>query len=453
MHVPRRCRSGAKVTDACRDLPPHPLFALVTALGVLGLLACTEEPTTASLRGETIEVIAVWQDAEAEAFEQVLEAFEDRTGATVEFTSTAGRDIALVLDERLAEGTEPDVAILPQVGLLPDLAARGVILPLDDLVGDEVRTRYAPEWQRLGSVDGQLYAVWFKAANKSLVWYSIGAFEQAGVIPPADLEGLVQVARNLTASGTPAFALPGAPSDAWTLTDLFENVYLRLAGSAQYDALATHRIPWTDPSVEEALATFASLLAPGQVATLPTDSSFPDSVQAVFSREPAAAMIVEGDFVPGVVAGRTDAELGVDVDVFAFPEPGRERHVVGGGDAAVLMRASPGGEELVRYLASAEAAETWARLGGFVSPNESVDLAAYPDETTRQIARALLDAGGGGFRFDLSDLQPASFGGGSSAALWVVLREVVTDPSDLAAAARRLEDAAAAAWAGRARDG
>lgn len=406
-----------------------------------------------SLRGETIEVIAVWQDAEAEAFGEVLEAFEARTGATVEFTSTAGRDISVVLDERLADRTQPDVAILPQPGLLPDLADRGAILPLDDLVGDDVRAGYAPEWQRLGSVDGELYGVWFKAANKSLVWYSIGAFEQAGVIPPADLEGLVRIAGTLTASGTPAFALPGTPGDAWTLTDLFENIYLRLAGPARYDALAAHRIPWTDPSVEAALATFAALLGPGRVALLPPDSTFPDSVRAVFSTQPAAAMIVEGDFVPGVVAGSTDAELGVDVDVFAFPEPGRERHVVGGGDAAVLMRPSPGGKELVRYLASAEAAETWARLGGFVSPNESVDLAAYPDDTTRQIARALLDAGGGGFRFDLSDLQPVSFGGGSRAALWVVLREVVTDPSDLAAAARRLEEAATSAWAGRERGG
>ena len=91
---------------------------------------------------------------------------------------------------------------------------------------------------------------------------------------------------------------------------------------------------------------------------------------------------MEGDFVPGVVAGTTPVEVGVDVDVFSFPGgESSDRFVVGGGDAAVLMRASPAGEALLRYLASADAAAVWARRGGFVSPNETLDLTAYPDAT------------------------------------------------------------------------
>ena len=50
---------------------------------------------------------------------------------------------------------------------------------------------------------------------------------------------------------------------------------------------------------------------------------------------------------------------------------------VGGGDAAVLMRPRPAGEELVRFLATAEAGEIWAARGGFLSPNEDVDLSLY----------------------------------------------------------------------------
>ena len=36
--------------------------------------------------------------------------------------------------------------------------------------------------------------------------------------------------------------------------------------------------------------------------------------------------------------------------------------------------------------------KVWARLGGFISPNENVDLGAYPDDITRTIARSLLEA-------------------------------------------------------------
>ena len=46
-------------------------------------------------------------------------------------------------------------------------------------------------------------------------------------------------ARTLKASGPPAYSIGGA--DGWTLTDLFENIYLRQAGAAKYDQLSKHR--------------------------------------------------------------------------------------------------------------------------------------------------------------------------------------------------------------------
>jgi hypothetical protein len=81
-----------------------------------------------------------------------------------------------------------------------------------------------------------------------------------------------------------------------------------------------------------------------------------------------------------------------------------------------------------------------------VSPNESLDLTAYPDATTRRIARSLLEAGDG-FRFDLSDLQPVEFGGTTGAGLWAELDGFASDPTDIEGTMERLEAAAAAAWA------
>ena len=200
--------------------------------------------------------------------------------------------------------------------------------------------------------------------------------------------------------------------------------------------------------MEAALRTLADLWVPANVIVAEgTATTFPESVAAVFSREPVAAMVMEGDFVPGVVAETSAAEIGVDVDVFAFPgESASDRFVVGGGDAAVLMLDTVGGQELVRFLASPEAASTWAELGGFVSPNQALDLAVYPDATTRRIARSLLEAGEG-FRFDLSDLQPAAFGGTTDAGMWAELGRFAADPTDVEGTMTRLEDAAQAAWA------
>jgi alpha-glucoside transport system substrate-binding protein len=433
-----------------------PAIGMALALS-LPLACATDGDDQAELAGATLEVVAVWRDAEQAAFEEVLDAFEARTGATVTFTSTAGEDIGPVLDARLARGDPPDVAVLPQPGLLARYAREGAIHPLGDAVERDVRHRYGAEWRRLATVDGELYGVWVKAANKSLVWYSIGAFERAGVVPPDDLDGLLEVAAALEASGVPPFAVAAEPSDAWTLTDLFENLYLRVAGPERYDALAEHRLPWTDRTVQSTLGLLARLLQPGHVAGGPAaagETTLPEAAVEVFSPDPGAAMIVEGDFVPGVVAGvaddasdaDADAEVGVDVDVFPFPErrPGG-RLVVGGGDAAVVMEPSPAAGELVRFLASPQAGEAWAARGGFISPNEDVDLAAYPDVATRRIARALLEAGDD-FRFDLSDLQPVEFGGTTGAGMRGVLRDFLADPSDIPATAERLEAAAAAAY-------
>jgi ABC-type glycerol-3-phosphate transport system substrate-binding protein len=422
----------------------------VALCGVVAACAATDDGADPDLTGTSVEVVAVWQDTEAQAFERVLERFTDRTGATVSFSSTEGEDITAVLDRRLAADDPPDVAILPQPGLLDRYAASGDILPIDELVGEEVRSRWAPVWQRLGSSGGELYGVWFKAANKSLFWYSIAEFERLGEVPPDDLDGLMSLADELSAGGTPAFSLTGAPSDAWTLTDWFENLYIGIAGPDRYDALAEHRQRWTHPTVESTLRAMAALLAPANV-TLPAgpETTFPESVAAVFATDPDAAMVMEGDFVPGQVAESTRAELGVDVDVFAFPATSpRDRFVVGGGDAAVLMSASPGGEALLQFLALPEAAAEWAALGGFVSPNEDVDLTVYPDPTTRRIARSVLEAGDR-FRFDLSDLQPVEFGGTTDAGLWAELRAFVADPSDVEGTMARLEAAAAAAWGER----
>jgi alpha-glucoside transport system substrate-binding protein len=422
--------------------------AALAVLTCFTAAACAQAPDSLDLSGNEVEVIGVWQDAEAAAFEQVLSRFEQETGANVTFTSTAGDDMAAVLDERLAAGDPPDIAVLPQPGLLRALARSGDIRPISQLVGDRVERDWAPIWQRLGSVDGELYGVWYKAAHKSLVWYSIRAFEQIGAVPPDDLAGLTWIAGQLASADIVPFSVTGTASDAWTLTDWFENLFLRLAGPDSYDALAEHRLAWTDPAVEETLRAMAGLLAPANVTTAEgPDTTLVESITAVFSTEPVAAMVMEGDFVPGVVAATMAADVGVDVDAFAFPgRTADDRHVVGGGDAVVLMRDSLGGAELVKYLATPEAASVWAALGGFVSANESVDLTVYPDPTTRRIARSLIEVDDS-FRFDLSDLQPVAFGGTSGAGMWLELTRFAADPSDIDGTMERLEAAAALAWA------
>jgi alpha-glucoside transport system substrate-binding protein len=401
------------------------------------------------LDGQRVEVAAVWTGAEQERFEMVLSAFEEETGAEVRFTST-GDDIAAVLGPRVQGGDPPDVAVLPQPGVLQDFVGQDALVSIEDAAGDEIDEHFGAGAREVGSVDGELYAIWFKAAQKSTVWYNTQVFADAGVEPPADWDGLQQIAGVISDFGVAPYSIGGA--DGWTLSDLFENIYLRVAGGEKYDQLAAHEIPWTDQSVKDALTYMAdivgdeNLVAGGSSGALQTD--FNTSVTQVFADPPQGAIIFEGDFVGGVISGETNAEVGTDADFFDFPSiEGSPQAVVGGGDLVVMMKDSEGGRALIEFLATPEAAEIWAAEGGFISPSTSVDPSAYPDEVSQRAAQALVDAGDE-MRYDLSDLQPAEFGSTTGQGIWGILQEFIRNPSDVDGTAEALEQAAQRAYGG-----
>src|SRR5207253_3652125 len=116
---------------------------------------------------------------------------------------------------------------------------------------------YAPVWKELGTVNGKFYGVFFKAANKSTVWYNVKVLKDAGVQPPGSMADLTKTLATISASGVKPLSVGGA--DGWTLTDWFENVYLRQAGADKYNALTKHTIKWTDDSVKAALRTLAGI--------------------------------------------------------------------------------------------------------------------------------------------------------------------------------------------------
>jgi alpha-glucoside transport system substrate-binding protein len=423
------------------------LIGLVAAALLLAAVAGPAAPAQDQpLDGERVEVAAVWTGTEQKNFKKVLDAFEKKTGASVRFTST-GDDIAPALEPRIAGGNPPDVAVLPQPGLLRDFAGRGALQPIEDVAGTEVDTNYAPIWRELGTVNGQLYGVWFKAANKSLAWYNAKVLRDAGVQPATDLNQLLTDMQTIADSGVKPLSVGAA--NGWTLTDIFENVYLAQAGAEKYDQLAEHQIPWTDDSVKQALTTMgqivqADYLAGGTRGALQTE--FPESVQNLYASPPKAGLTIEADFVAGVISGDTKAKLGKSARFFPVPGmAGGQPPVVTGGDVAVLFKDSAGGKELIKFLATPEAAQVWAKAGGYISANMNVPPNAYSNATFRQIANVLVTSQN--VQFDMSDLQPASFGATDGQGEWKIFQDFLSNPSNVDGTAEQLESAAAQAYA------
>jgi alpha-glucoside transport system substrate-binding protein len=409
---------------------------LSVAVLVSLLSACGSSTTTSSkpLAGKKVEVAAVWSKDEQKNFEAVLKAFSDKTGATATFTST-GDQIGTVLGSRIASNSPPDVAVLPQPGLLKDLATKGSLKELDSDTANVVSQNYAPVWKDLGTVNGKFYGVFYKASNKSTVWYNANAFKQAGVQPPKSISDLAQVFATLSASGVKPVSVGGA--DGWTLTDWFENAYL-----------TNHTIKWTDQTVKDTLKALGQVLQDkyvygGLSGALQTD--FPTSVSNIAGNPPKAAIVYEGDFVEGILTGTAHMTAGTDFNFFPFPGPtGPSNSVMGGGDVAVRLTDNPAGVELIKYLASAEAFQIWGAKGGIASANKKVDLSIYPDAVAKASAQALANAQT--FVFDMSDQAPAAFGGTKGSGEWADLQTWLKNPTNIDAVTAQLEKDAAAAY-------
>jgi alpha-glucoside transport system substrate-binding protein len=156
-------------------------------------------------------------------------------------------------------------------------------------------------------------------------------------------------------------------------------------------------------------------------------------------------MVIEGDFVPGVVAGKNALKPVSGYNVFAFPAIGNtQNYVEGGGDELMAFKDTPAIRTLVKYLATGQAQTIWAKRGGYTAPAKTVPASVYPDAITRTIASAVGKAKV--FRFDLSDLQPASFGGTVGQGEFKLFQDFLKSPTNATGIAKQLESAAAKAY-------
>src|SRR5919197_1349365 len=393
-----------------------------------------------------VTITGVWTGDEQKSFQAVLNGFKAKYPKVTVKYNPSGDNTPTVLSTAERGGNPPPLAAVSQPGLVKDFANRGALKPIEFARGT-ISSNFPADIVKLGTINGKLYGLIFKGANKSTVWYNVKSFKDAGVTAPKSFDDFVKDAKTLKASGVPAYSIGGA--DGWTLTDLFENIYLRQAGAAKYDQLSNHTIKWTDPSVKAALTTMGQVvgdtsdIAGGTAGALQTD--FPTSVSNVFSPTPKAAMVIEGDFVPGVVASSNKLKPVTGFNVFPFPSVKGSAPAVGGGGHTVMMfKNTPASRALITYLASPDAAEIWAKRGGFSSTNKNVDASVYPDEITRTTATALTKAKT--FRFDMSDLQPAAFGGTVGQGEFKLFQDFLKSPSNVNGIAAQLESAAAKAY-------
>jgi len=358
----------------------------------------------------TVSVLSLWGGSEKEAFDKVLAKFTADTGIKTNYETA--RDFTTIINTRLAAGNPPMVAIVPRPGIVADLARSGDLITLEDLGvdADAVNENYSEAWTNLTTIDDEVYGIVAKANSKSVIWYDPSRLEAE---PPQTWEELKTLTNTIRESGKKPWAV-GA-GDGWPLTDWFESIYLYQNGQEKYDQLFGGELDFTDQTVKDALTEMFSILneenlAGGVEGALAT--KFVDDIGQVFGENPTAELYYEGGFVGGIATGQVNTSLkpGENIDFFPFPTINEDvgQPLLGAGDVAVAFVNNEDVKELIEFLASSEAGTEWVSTGAIVSPNQSVDLEAYPNDLVRKEAEQVREAEV--FAFDGSDLLPGALG-------------------------------------------
>ena len=379
--------------------------------------------------GTTITVMSLWGGAEQDAFQKVLDAFKAKTGVTAKYESIR-QDYATTLQTRISGGNPPDVAIIPGIGFLRQFARQGSLKKVSDLGIDVngLKANYPPGILEIGQVDGTQYAIMVKFNSKSTMWFRPDKFKALSLQPATDWNSFTKLLADIKAKGQVPLGL-GA-GDSWTLTDWFENIYVRQAGPDKYDQLFSGKLPWTDASVSAAVDTMKQALSEQYVAggiTAALGRNFTDGIGQAFSANPQAVMYYEGGFVGGIATGQTNTALkvGDSIDWFDFPSINGNKGVTIGGDVISAFTTKPGVKEFLQYMTTADSGSVWAGTGFVISPIKSVPASVYPNDLAKREAAQVANATA--VRFDGSDLLPSGGGDDMGAALQDALRGKTVD--------------------------
>jgi len=401
-----------------------------------------------NLDGQTLTIFGPWRGEDQVLAESVLAYFSAATGVKINYSSSENYEQQIVIDTEA--GSPPDIAILPQPGLIADLVRKGFVSPLGEETQTWLAENYAAgdSWVGLGSyaaADGTkaLYAFPYKIDVKSLVWYVPENFEDAGYDVPQTMEELKALTEQIVADGgTPwCIGLGSGGATGWPATDWVEDMMLRTQAPEAYDQWTTNELAFNSPEVVGAIEEFGwfakndAFVAGGSAAVASTD--FRDSPKGLFASPPQCYMHHQASFIPSFFPEGT--VVGQDADFFYMPAyEGKDlgKPVLGAGTLAFITKDTEASRAFIEFLKTPIAHEVWMAQTGFLTPMKTVNADLYGDPTLKKMGEILLNSTT--FRFDGSDLMPGAVGAGT---FWTGMVDYVGGKS-----AQEVADAIQASW-------
>jgi alpha-glucoside transport system substrate-binding protein len=400
------------------------------AVGAIALAGCAEGDSGGSGGGTegttTVRISGGITGSEADLLNQSFDQFTKDTGIKVEYTGDKSFEGNIVT--KVTGGDAPDIAIVPQPGLLQTLVGTGEVKKATDAVSSNVDKYWGEDWKSYGTVDGDFYAAPMLANVKGYVWYSPSKFKEWGVSIPKtydELLTLTQTIQQKTGSAPWCAGFASGDASGWPGTDWIEDLVLRQSGPDVYDKWVANDVKFTDPQIKDAFdAVGKILLNPAYV-----NAGFGDvkSINSVAFADVAAkvadgscalthqASFLSSNFLTVKNASGGEVKVAPDGDVYAFLLPGvkeGEQSVEGGGEFVATFSDDANVQKVAEFMSSPEFADARVKLGGVISANKGADPTLASSEFLQEAMKVVQNPDTT-LRFDASDLMPATVGAGS----------------------------------------
>jgi alpha-glucoside transport system substrate-binding protein len=383
---------------------------------------CEEYEKYGDLTGTTVTVFTSIVAPEDQPHIDSWEKYMECTGGTVTYEGTKEFEAQLLV--RIQAGTPPDIAYMPQPGLLRSIVTdTEAVVPVGEMAEEHVDQYYSEDWKNFGVVDGTYYGSPIGANVKSFVWYSPSMFEEAGYEIPETWDDLMAISDDIVANGGKPWCagIESGVATGWPATDWMEDVMLREEGPEVYDQWTNHEIPFNSPEVANTLERVGSILKNddyvngglGDVRSI-ASTAFQDGGLPIL--EGNCWMHRQASFYQANwPEGTTVAE---DGDVFAFYlppiDPASGKPLLIAGEFAAAFDDRPEVQAFQAFLASPEWSNAKAEVSipGWLSANSELDLELLKSPIDQLSAELLRDPETVA-RFDASDIMPGAVGSGT----------------------------------------
>jgi alpha-glucoside transport system substrate-binding protein len=395
-----------------RGLRVGTLNALAVA-AVLTVVGCGGGSGT---NAGAVKVMATWTGAEQASFFAVMKPFTDSTG--IKITYEASRDQDALLTTRVDSGNPPDLAAAPSPTLLTKFAKAGKVIALNDVIDmTALASQNAKTWIDLGEPlnDGKLYQIYSWVSLKGLIWYNPKNFQAKSYQVPDSWDSLLNLQSTIKSGGTTPWCigLESGAASGWPGSDWVKEIVLSQSGPTVYDSWWQGKQKWTSPEIKLAWQTWGKILGPGDAnvyggAKSMAATNFGDAGTPLFQSPPKCYMHNQASFITSFFTSANPAVKPVtDYNFFPLPDISSTfagAHVVS-GDAWSMFHNTPQAQQMLKYLATADAQAIWVKRGGKISPNNQVSLDSYPDPLSKSTAQILVATKIG--KYDAGDLMPA----------------------------------------------